>query len=168
MPGERFCERSGVALPCGWGWMPAVEPELLRDAWNLGPQDLALVATDGSASGSAALDAALELAASDGDAVVVLTVWRHPRGSFEPRDELGPELEAVERDLARGVLETALADARLADVPTEGLIREGNPAVEICAASCRGVFRAWRAKIRTTARGIISHVLAFRTRFTSS
>src|SRR5438477_13022155 len=94
-----------------------------------------LVATDGSASGSAALDAALELAASDGDAVVVLTVWRHPRGSFEPRDELGPELEAVERDLARGVLETALADARLADVPTEGLIREGNPAVEICAAA---------------------------------
>jgi nucleotide-binding universal stress UspA family protein len=94
-----------------------------------------LVATDGSASGSAALEAALELAASDGDAVVVLTVWRHPRGSFEPRDELGPELEAVERDLARGVLETALAEARLVDVPTEGLIREGNLAAEICAAA---------------------------------
>lgn len=48
LPGERYCERAGVAVPCGWGWSPAVEPELLRDAWKLEPQDLALVSTDGS------------------------------------------------------------------------------------------------------------------------
>jgi hypothetical protein len=48
LPGERYCERSGVAVPCGWGWSPAVEPELLRDAWKLRPHDLALVSTDGT------------------------------------------------------------------------------------------------------------------------
>ncbi|MBI3863394.1 MAG: hypothetical protein HY290_16005 [Planctomycetia bacterium] len=48
LPGERHCERAGIATPCGWGWSPAVEPELLHAAWNLGPHDVALVSTDGS------------------------------------------------------------------------------------------------------------------------
>jgi hypothetical protein len=48
LPGERFYERAGVALPCGWGWSPAIEPDLLRTAWKLGPHDLALVRPDGS------------------------------------------------------------------------------------------------------------------------
>jgi hypothetical protein len=46
LPGQRYCERAGVAVPCGWGWSPPVEPELLRDAWQLTPHDLALVHTD--------------------------------------------------------------------------------------------------------------------------
>ncbi|MBS0261025.1 MAG: hypothetical protein JSS02_03640 [Planctomycetes bacterium] len=48
LPGERFYEQAGIALPCGWGWSPAIEPELLAKAWRLKSQDLALVATDGS------------------------------------------------------------------------------------------------------------------------
>lgn len=48
LPGERYYERAGVAVPCGWGWSPAVEPELFRDTWKLQPQDLALVSADGS------------------------------------------------------------------------------------------------------------------------
>lgn len=48
LPGERYCEQAGVAVPCGRSWSPAVEPELLRDAWKLESQDLAFVSTDGT------------------------------------------------------------------------------------------------------------------------
>src|SRR5262249_44674594 len=48
LQGERFYEGAGVALPCGWGWSPAIEPELLQRAWKLGPRDLALVRPDGT------------------------------------------------------------------------------------------------------------------------
>ena len=42
------------------------------------------------------------------------------------------------------------------------------PAVAVCAASWIGVCAGLQAKIRTIARGIISQVLAFSTRLTSS
>lgn len=48
LPGVSYVEQSSVAVPCGWGWSPAVEAELLRNAWNLAPDDLALVAADGT------------------------------------------------------------------------------------------------------------------------
>ena len=47
-------------------------------------------------------------------------------------------------------------------------IRVINPAVAVCAASRAGSLRALRAKIRTTASGSISQVVARRTLFTSS
>ncbi len=53
LPGERFIEREGVAVPLGWQWWPAVEPAvvravLAREAPALAENDLALVLADGS------------------------------------------------------------------------------------------------------------------------
>jgi hypothetical protein len=48
LPGERFFEQSGIALPCGWGWLPSIEAGSLATVWRLKPNDLALVSVDGS------------------------------------------------------------------------------------------------------------------------
>jgi len=44
--GERFYEREGIALPCGWNWSPAVELAAISQSWALSSDDLALVWPD--------------------------------------------------------------------------------------------------------------------------
>jgi len=43
LPGRRYAERDGVAVPCGLGWDPPVEPAVLRELLQLQAGDLALV-----------------------------------------------------------------------------------------------------------------------------
>jgi hypothetical protein len=48
MPGRRYAERDGIALPAGFTFSPAVEPAALRDLLASQPGDLALFAEDGT------------------------------------------------------------------------------------------------------------------------
>jgi hypothetical protein len=48
LPGARFSESGGIALPCGWAWSPDVDSQTLRALWNLETDDLALVLPDGA------------------------------------------------------------------------------------------------------------------------
>lgn len=48
LPGERYVERNGVALPAGWGASPALPAEILATALGLSPGDLALLSIDGT------------------------------------------------------------------------------------------------------------------------
>lgn len=47
LPGRRYAEREGIALPCGWTWEPAVPPAVLRARVELAAGDLALFEEDG-------------------------------------------------------------------------------------------------------------------------
>lgn len=47
LAGERWVEGSGVAVPCGYAWTPALEAPALRAWLRLEPGDLALLAPDG-------------------------------------------------------------------------------------------------------------------------
>lgn len=38
--GERAVARSGLVVPCGWTWTPAVDAALLASAWEIEPGDL--------------------------------------------------------------------------------------------------------------------------------
>jgi hypothetical protein len=46
--GARYCERSGVAVPCGWGWPAWLEAPLVREALGLGADELALFSESGT------------------------------------------------------------------------------------------------------------------------
>ena len=35
LPGQRWVEQEGIAVPAGWTWAPAVEAELLRQVFGL-------------------------------------------------------------------------------------------------------------------------------------
>jgi hypothetical protein len=48
LPGRRFTDTDGVAVPCGFAWAPAVEPAMLCQLLQLGPGDLALFHEDAS------------------------------------------------------------------------------------------------------------------------
>lgn len=48
LPGRRFVEQSGIVVPAGSTWEPAVEPEILRRALGLNPGDSAWFAADGA------------------------------------------------------------------------------------------------------------------------
>jgi hypothetical protein len=48
VPGRRYAEREGVAVPCGYAWSPPVEPAVVRQVLRLGAGDLALFAEDGT------------------------------------------------------------------------------------------------------------------------
>jgi len=48
MPGRRYADRDGVAVPCGLGWSPPLEPAVLRMLLGLAAGDLALFHEDGS------------------------------------------------------------------------------------------------------------------------
>lgn len=41
--GTRAVARSGLVVPCGWGWTPAVEASVLASAWGVVPGDLWLL-----------------------------------------------------------------------------------------------------------------------------
>lgn len=48
IPGQRFVEREGVAVPAGWAWEPAVDAVVLRELLGLQTNDLALLHPDGA------------------------------------------------------------------------------------------------------------------------
>jgi hypothetical protein len=48
LPGERWVEREGIAVPAGWRWSPPVEAAIVRAVFGLEPGDLALWQTDGT------------------------------------------------------------------------------------------------------------------------
>jgi MoxR-vWA-beta-propeller ternary system protein/FtsH ternary system-associated peptide len=47
LPGTRFAEANGVAVPLGWTWIPAMDAQVLREALGMSPGDIALFTTDG-------------------------------------------------------------------------------------------------------------------------
>jgi hypothetical protein len=46
LPGERFVEREGIAVPAGYCWHPSVEAGVLRTALGLDDSDMALLLED--------------------------------------------------------------------------------------------------------------------------
>ena len=48
LPGPRWIEREGIAVPAGWTWTPPVEPALLRRLLGLEGDDLALLHPGGT------------------------------------------------------------------------------------------------------------------------
>ena len=95
-----------------------------------------LLATDGSPSARKATATAVELAQATGAALRVVTVWRVPVYSFGyvPVDWT-PELIDAERTHAHDVVEAAVNAAEDAGVSAIGLLRQGDPADEICEAA---------------------------------
>ena len=95
-----------------------------------------LLATDGSPSARKATTTAVELARATGAGLLVVTAWRVPVYSFGyvPVDWT-PELIEAERIHGHDVVEAALRAADEAGVTATGLLRQGDPADEICAAA---------------------------------
>jgi hypothetical protein len=48
LPGGRYVEHEGVAVPAGWAWSPPVGVAVLRELLGLAPGDLALWRADGA------------------------------------------------------------------------------------------------------------------------
>jgi hypothetical protein len=48
LPGRRWVEQDGVAIPAGWSWTPAVDAALLREVFGLAEGDVALWHADGT------------------------------------------------------------------------------------------------------------------------
>jgi hypothetical protein len=48
LPGQRWAEREGIAVPAGWTWTPAVEAAILRQVFGLAEGDVALWHADGA------------------------------------------------------------------------------------------------------------------------
>ena len=48
LPGQRWVEREGIAVPAGWTWTPALEAGLLRQVFGLAEGDVALWHADGA------------------------------------------------------------------------------------------------------------------------
>jgi hypothetical protein len=48
LPGRRYAERDGIAAPCGFAFVPPVEPTVIASLLDLSPDDLALFHEDGS------------------------------------------------------------------------------------------------------------------------
>ena len=95
-----------------------------------------LVGTDGSVPALAAERTAIELAATTGDSLLFVTVWRELHGDFGlPLRTLIPDVVDIERDWATETVEAAAARADEAGVQAEGETRHGKPADEICAVA---------------------------------
>ena len=95
-----------------------------------------LLATDGSPSARKATGAAVELAQATGGTLRVVAVWRVPVYSFgyAPVDWT-PELIEAERGHAQEVVEAAVRIAEEAGVHATAVLRQGDPAAEICEAA---------------------------------
>jgi len=94
-----------------------------------------VVATDGSAAATAALDEAIEIARSTGDELAAITVWRALQGDFGlayPSTAMLDELLDAERNHAEATLSEAVARARAANVVIETRLATGDPAEQIC------------------------------------
>jgi hypothetical protein len=48
LPGQRWVEQEGIAVPAGWTWTPAIEAALLRQVFGLAEGDVALWHADGA------------------------------------------------------------------------------------------------------------------------
>ncbi len=48
LPGQRWVDREGIAVPAGWCWSPPVEAVIVRAVFGLEPGDFALWQTDGT------------------------------------------------------------------------------------------------------------------------
>ena len=48
LPGQRWVEREGIAVPAGWHWSPPVEATVVRAVFGLQAGDFALWQTDGT------------------------------------------------------------------------------------------------------------------------
>jgi hypothetical protein len=48
LPGQRWVEREGIAVPAGWTWTPAVDARLVRQIFGLSAGDVALWHEDGA------------------------------------------------------------------------------------------------------------------------
>jgi len=95
-----------------------------------------LVATDGSKAATAALDAAIGLAAETGDEIVAVTVWRALQGDYglaHPSAVVLDDLLTAEREHAEAALDDATARAAAAGVRIRTRLATGDPAREICA-----------------------------------
>lgn len=94
-----------------------------------------VVATDGSAAATAALDEAIAIAQGTGDQLAVITVWRALQGDFGlayPSGALLNELLDAERGHAESTLEEAIDRARAAGVTVVTHLATGDPAECIC------------------------------------
>jgi len=93
-----------------------------------------VIATDGSELARKAMDAGFELARATGDAVLLVTAWEMPVGDFGiPYASVATtEILDVERNGAERIVSEAAEAARAAGVEAETVLREGNPAHEIC------------------------------------
>lgn len=49
LPGARCVEHAGIAVPVGWSWRPAIEPEIVRTVFGTGLRDLVLWTADDAA-----------------------------------------------------------------------------------------------------------------------
>jgi nucleotide-binding universal stress UspA family protein len=97
-----------------------------------------LVATDGSAAATAALDAAIELAREGGHRIAVLTVWRALQGDFGlayPSTAMLGDLLEAERTHAEETLAQARRRAVTAGVEVVTRLDTGDPAERICACA---------------------------------
>ena len=48
LPGKRYVEVEGIAVPCGFAWSPPVDAEVLRELLELAPGDIAVLEGDGT------------------------------------------------------------------------------------------------------------------------
>ncbi|MGA2258797.1 MAG: hypothetical protein ABSG53_29370 [Thermoguttaceae bacterium] len=48
LPGQRWVDREGIAVPAGWRWSPPVDAAIVRAAFGLEPSDFVLWQTDGT------------------------------------------------------------------------------------------------------------------------
>lgn len=47
LPGARYAEMKGVAVPLGWSWSPAIDAEIVRQVLGLAEHDIALITLEG-------------------------------------------------------------------------------------------------------------------------
>ena len=95
-----------------------------------------LLATDGSRSAQEATKTAVELAKATARPLVVVTAWRVPVSAFGPGLEATlPEIAEHEEARAREALADAVNEAGSAGLDVRGVLREGDPVDEICAAA---------------------------------
>ena len=48
LPGQRWIDREGIAVPAGWHWLPPVEAAIVRAVFALAPGDFVLWQSDGT------------------------------------------------------------------------------------------------------------------------
>lgn len=101
------------------------------------PADMGVivVATDGSRAASAALEAAIEIAAQAGDEIAVVTVWQALQGDFGLVHPPAAPLETLldtERRHAEATLDDAARRVRAAGLAVETRLLVGDPAIRIC------------------------------------
>jgi nucleotide-binding universal stress UspA family protein len=94
-----------------------------------------VLATDGSPSAARAIEEAIELARLAAAELHVVAVWSVPTSAFGYGLVVVPGVGDAEREQGQRVLTAAADAARQAGVEVETVLREGEPATEICAVA---------------------------------